>query len=287
MTRTRRVSCLLAAALLFTACSGEPGDGEGAPSITMPAGPDSTMETSPSAVPGDGSRSGTEPDPAATGPAANPQPSGVTGTGTASETSKPAFTPARLEAAVTAANRSLALGGEVLDDETLRSVLPDAESGDTAEVTFEPAACSEIAATASVSAVQDASLAGLSYGAEPEAASVLNVAAYPDDSILDTLDWIDEAVLSDCADVRMSRNGTTVTVTNTRLDVSTAAEQTLALDTVVASPAGQTRLVAVSARTGSVRLVVSMPAPRDARESVREAGRLIDAVLDELGLASP
>ncbi|MBF4992850.1 hypothetical protein ITX31_01820 [Arthrobacter gandavensis] len=84
----------------------------------------------------------------------------------------------------------------------------------------------------------------------------------------------------------MTRDGATVTVTNTRLDVATAAEQTLALDTAVSSPAGATRLVLVSARTGNVRLVASLPAPRDPQRAAAEAGRLIDAVLAELGLAS-
>ena len=115
--------------------------------------------------------------------------------------------------------------------------------------------------------------------------SVLNVAAYSGDSVLDTLDF-NESGLADCAEVRMSRDGSTVTVTNTRLDVATAAEATLALDTVVSSPAGSTQLVVVSARNGNVRLVVSVPAPRDAQQAAGEAGLLIDAVLAELEPAS-
>jgi hypothetical protein len=198
----------------------------------------------------------------------------------------PEFSSARLEAAVAAANRSLALDGQVLSEAALRAVLPDSEAAAGTEVTFEPAACAEIAATASVSAVQDASLAGLAYGTDEGAASVLNVAAYADESILDTLDYIDEAVLSDCAEVRMAGDGATVTVTNTRLEVTTAAEHILALDTAASSAAGNTRLVVVSARTGNVRLVASLPAPRDAQRSAEEAGLLIDAVLAELGLAS-
>lgn len=84
----------------------------------------------------------------------------------------------------------------------------------------------------------------------------------------------------------MAGDGATVTVTNTRLEVTTAAEHILALDTAASSAAGNTRLVVVSARTGNVRLVASLPAPRDAQRSAEEAGLLIDAVLAELGLAS-
>ncbi|MER2134949.1 MAG: hypothetical protein ABS910_09785 [Arthrobacter sp.] len=287
MRRTRRVSCLLAAAVLLTACSGTAGDGPGAPSVTVPIGPEptATAESPPPAAPGTGSSGGAEPE-GTSGVEADGRdlPGRMPDPGAASER-QPAYTSARLEAAVTAADRSLALGGEVLSEETLRAILPDTGSLGP-EVTFEPAACAQIAAADSVAAVQDASLAGLAYGPETEAASVLNVAAYSGDSVLDTLDFIDEAVLADCAEVRMSRDGSTVTVTNTRLDVSTAAEETLALDTVVSSPSGQTRLVVVSARTGSVRLVVSVPAPPDARQAAGEAGLLIDAVLAELDTAS-
>ena len=289
MTRTRRASCLLAAALLLTACSGVSGEGPAAPSITVPADPGGTGPAGPAprSGPEAGSTGGPGPETAGTAPAESTPPGLSPETGSADDGSLPAFSSARLEAAVTAASRSLALGGEVLSEETLRSMLPGTESAPGAEVTFEPAACSEIAATAAVSAVQDASLAGLAYGREAEAASVLNVAAYADESVLDTLDYIDEAVLSGCAEVRMTRDGTTVTVTNTRLDITTAADQTLALDTVVSAPAGATRLVVVSARSGSVRLVASLPAPRDPQRDAAEAGLLIDAVLAELGLASP
>ena len=270
MRRTRRVSCLLAAAVLLTACSGSPGDNPTAPSVTVPAGPDpaATADLSPPAGPEAGGSTG------------------VPSSGTAAQTTPPAFSSAQLEAAVSAAESSLALGGEVLSEDALRAVLPDA--GPTGpEVTFEPAACAQLAAADSVTAVQDAALAGLAYGSEAEAASFLNVAAYSGESVLDALDFIDEAVLADCAEVQMSRDGSTVTVTNTRLDVSTTAEETLALDTVVSAPSGSTRLVVLSARTGSVRLVASVPAPRDPQQAAGEAALLIDAVLAELGLGSP
>lgn len=286
MRRTRRVSCLLAAAVLLTACSGTPGEGPTAPSITVPAGPDptATAESPLPAAPGSGSSDAADPE-GTPGVGADSLPGRTSDSGAASEIPQPDYTSARLEAAVTAADRSLALGGEVLSAETLRAILPDTGSLGP-EVTFEPAACAQIAAADSVAAVQDASLAGLAYGRQAEAASVLNVAAYSGDSVLDTLDFIDEAVLADCAEVQMSRDGSTVTVTNTRLDVSTAAEETLALDTVVSSPSGQTRLVVLSARTGSVRLVVSVPAPPDPQQAAGEAGLLIDAVLAELDSAS-
>lgn len=281
----RTVSCLLAAAVLLTACSGSPGNGRTAPSVTVPAGPEpaATAELPPPAEPGTDGIDGAERE--GTSGAEAGATGSVPGPGSASESAAPAYTSARLEAAVREADRSLGLGGEVLSGETLRAVLPEAGSIGS-EVTFEPAACAQIAAADSVTAVQDAALAGLAYGSEAEAASVLNVAAYSGDSVLDTLDFIDESVLADCAEVRMSRDGSTVTVTNTRLDVATAAEATLALDTVVSSPAGSTQLVVVSARTGNVRLVVSVPAPRDAQQAAGEAGLLIDAVLAELEPAS-
>ena len=288
MRTPRRVSCLLAAAVLLTACSGSPGNGRSAPSVTVPAGPEPTAsaELPRSEEPGTGSSANAEPD-ATSGiegtTGIEDTPGGVPASGTAS--GQPAFSPAQLEAAVTAADRSLALGGELLSEETLRAVLPETGAIGS-EVTFDPAACAQIAATDSVAAVQDASLAGLAYGAEAEAASVLNVAAYSDTSVLDTLDFIDESVLADCSEVRMSRDGSAVTVTNTRLDVASTAEETLALDTVVSSPAGETRLVVVSARAGNVRLVVSVPAPRDPQQAAAEAGQLIDAVLAELDPAS-
>ena len=281
----RTISCLLAAAVLLTACSGSPGNDWSAPSVTVPAGPEptATAELPPPADPGADGIGGAEPE--GTSGAEEGATGSVPGPGSASESAAPAYTSARLEAAVREADRSLGLGGEVLSGETLRAVLPEAGSI-ASEMTFEPAACAQIAAADSVTAVQDAALAGLAYGSEAEAASVLNVAAYSGDSVLDTLDFIDESVLADCAEVRMSRDGSTVTVTNTRLDVATAAEATLALDTVVSSPAGSTQLVVVSARTGNVRLVVSVPAPRDAQQAAGEAGLLIDAVLAELEPAS-
>ena len=285
MRRARRLSCLLAAALLLTACSGTPGNGPTAPSVTVPPAPEpSATAAFPSAGPGTGSSAEAQPEGTA-GTEADTLPGRIPDAGAASESALPDYTPARLEAAVTAADRSLALGGEVLSEDTLRSILPDTGSLGP-EVTFEPAACAQIAAADSVAAVRSASLAGLAYGSDTEAASVLNVAAYSGESVLDTLDFIDEAVLADCAEVQMSRDGSTVTVTNTRLDVSTAAEETLALDTVVSSASGQTRLVVVSARTGSVRLVVSVPAPPDAQRAAGEAAALIDAVLAELDSAS-
>lgn len=289
MIRTRCISCLLAAALALTACSGVAGERPTAPSVTVPADPGMTAPAGPGppSDPETGRSGGPGPDATLGTAAASATPDGSPGNGEAADGNGPAFTSARLEAAVAAANSSLALEGEILSEETLRAVLPGTESASGTEVTFEPSACAEIAATASVAAVQDASLAGLAYGREAEAASVLNVAAYADASILDTLDYIEEAVLSDCAEVQMARDGATVTVTNTRLDITTAAEQTLALDTAVSSPAGGTRLVVVSARTGNVRLVASLPAPRDPQRAAEEAGLLIDAVLAALGLASP
>lgn len=284
MRRTSRASCLLAAALLLTACTGSPGGGRSAPSVTVPADPAPAV-TAEAPLPAGPETDSTSP----AGPGPAPGSDGSTGsspaTGGTSENAAPAFSAAELEAAVTAANRSLGLDGEVLSEETLRAVLPEAGSIGP-EVAFEPAACAQIAATDSVAAVQDAALAGLAYGAEAEAASVLNVAAYAGSSVLDTLDFIDESVLADCAEVQMSRDGTTVTVTNTRLDVSSTAEETLALDTVVTSPAGSTQLVVVSARTGNVRLVASIPAPGDARLAAGEASLLIDAVLAELEAGS-
>lgn len=286
MRRTRRVSCLVAAAVLLTACSGTPGNGRTAPSVTVPAAPEpaATAELPRSEDPGPGLSGGAEPD-TASGTETDTGAGRVPDRGSASESGAPAYTSAQLEAAVTEANRSLGLGGEVLSEETLRAVLPETGAIGS-EVTFEPAACAQIAASDSVAAVQDAALAGLAYGSEAEAVSVLNVAAYAGGSVLDTLDFIDESVLADCAEVEMSRDGSTVTVTNTRLDVTTAAEETLALDTVVSAPAGSTQLVVVSARTGNVRLVVSVPAPRDARQAAGEAGLLIDAVLAGLDPAS-
>ena len=299
MTRVRFLSCLLAAALLLPACSGVPGESSGAPSVTVPADPGAGAPAAPAPSTGQetGPETGLETGPETgleTGPgtdaARGAAPPGFASPGGSSGSpagaGNPEFSSARLEAAVAAANRSLALDGQVLSEAALRAVLPDTEAAAGTEVTFEPAACAEIAATASVSAVQDASLAGLAYGTDAGAASVLNVAAYADESILDTLDYIDEAVLSDCAEVRMAGDGATVTVTNTRLEVTTAAEHILALDTAASSAAGNTRLVVVSARTGNVRLVASLPAPRDAQRSAEEAGLLIDAVLTELGLAS-
>ncbi|MGK3709547.1 hypothetical protein [Arthrobacter sp. IK3] len=291
MTRVRFLSCLLAAALLLPACAGVPGESSGAPSVTVPADPGAGAPAAPAPSPapstgqetGPGSTPGTD---AARGAAPPGFASPGGSSGSPAGAGDPEFSSARLEAAVAAANRSLALDGQVLSEAALRAVLPDTEAAAGTEVTFEPAACAEIAATASVSAVQDASLAGLAYGTDAGAASVLNVAAYADESILDTLDYIDEAVLSDCAEVRMAGDGATVTVTNTRLEVTTAAEHILALDTAASSAAGNTRLVVVSARTGNVRLVASRPAPRDAQRSAEEAGLLIDAVLAELGLAS-
>ena len=291
MTRVRFLSCLLAAALLLPACSGVPGESSGAPSVTVPADPGAGAPAAPAPSTGQetGPETGLETGPG-TDAARGAAPPGFASPGGSSGSpagaGNPEFSSARLEAAVAAANRSLALDGQVLSEAALRAVLPDTEAAAGTEVTFEPAACAEIAATASVSAVQDASLAGLAYGTDAGAASVLNVAAYADESILDTLDYIDEAVLSDCAEVRMAGDGATVTVTNTRLEVTTAAEHILALDTAASSAAGNTRLVVVSARTGNVRLVASLPAPRDAQRSAEEAGLLIDAVLTELGLAS-
>ncbi|MSR98844.1 hypothetical protein FYJ28_08410 [Arthrobacter sp. BL-252-APC-1A] len=293
MRTLRRGTCLLAAALMVTACSGGGGDGASmAPSVTVPAGP----VPSPSGLiaPGDPSSSGAPQDQppeteedrrgtdAGNGRTAGPGQSSAPASGYG--TSDPVFSSARLQAAVAAVDRALYLDGEVLDEATLRQILP-AETGTSGEVTFDPPVCAELAVSESVEAVQGAALAGLAYGVPGEAPTVLNVAAYGDGSILETLGFIDEAVLSDCADVRMSRDGTTVTVTNTRLEISTTAEETLALDTRVSGAAGQTRLVAVSARTGSVRVVVSIPAPQDPEGAAREAAVLIDAVLTELGVA--
>ncbi|MER1996480.1 MAG: hypothetical protein ABTA24_08300 [Arthrobacter sp.] len=286
MRRPRRISCLLAAAVLLSACSGTPGAGPSAPSVTVPAMPDVTAATKTPTPAGPETVAGGEPEPQRVpGTETDSLPGRSPSPGAVSESVQPGFTAARLEAAVTAADRSLALGGEVLSEQALRNILPEAGSLGP-DVTFEPAACAQIAAADSVAAVQDASLAGLAYGPEAEAASVLNVAAYSGGAVLDTLDFIDEAVLADCAEVQMSRDGSTVTVTNTRLDISTAAEQTLALDTVVASASGQTRLVVVSARAGNIRLVVSVPAPQDPRQAAGEAGLLIDAVLAELDSAA-
>lgn len=273
MTPLRAAACLLAGSLLagsqlLTGCTGTSGPGEQDPSPAGTASSGSQRGTVPASPDAGTPRSSTD---TRTGPAA----------GTASQ--EPDFSPNRLEAAVASVNANLGLGGEVLTGESLRAAFP-AGSQAAEGVTFDPAACAGIAGTDSVAAVQDASLAGLAYGTAGEAPTVLNVAAYADDSLLDRLEYIDEAVLTGCAEVKMSKDGQQVTITNTQLDASTAAEQTLALNTTVSGAGSQTQLVVVSARTGSVRIVVSMPAPADPRAAVQEAAAVIDAVLENLGL---
>ena len=289
MKPTRRMACPLAAALVLAACSGGGGDiASTAPSITVPAGPGTGAPPAESWSPQPDGGSTLNTGGAGSGDSGAETPGGRVPSRPAPSagfgTADPAFSPDRLEAAVAAVDRALQLNAEVLDEATLRAMLPE-DSGASGEVEFQPAACRQIAVSESVAAVQGAALAGLTFGAPGQAPVVLNVAAYGDESVLDTLGFIDEAVLSDCAEVRMSRDGTAVTVTNTRLDVGTAAEETLALDTRVSGAAGRSQLVVVSARTGSVRLVVSVPAPRDPQAAAREAAMLIDAVLAELGLA--
>lgn len=273
MTPLRAAACLLAGSLLagsqlLTGCTGTSGPGEQDPSPAGTASSGSQRGTVPASPDAGTPRSSTG---TRTGPAA----------GTASQ--EPDFSPNRLEAAVASVNANLGLGGEVLTGESLRAAFP-AGSQAAEGVTFAPAACAGIAGTDSVAAVQDASLAGLAYGTAGEAPTVLNVAAYADDSLLDRLEYIDEAVLTGCAEVKMSKDGQQVTITNTQLDASTAAEQTLALNTTVSGAGSQTQLVVVSARTGSVRIVVSMPAPADPRAAVQEAAAVIDAVLENLDL---
>ncbi|MCC3283927.1 hypothetical protein [Arthrobacter caoxuetaonis] len=277
MTPLRAAACLLAGSLLagsqlLTGCTGTSGPGEQDPSPAGTASSGSQRGTVPASPDAGTPRSSTG---TRTGPAAGPA------AGTASQ--EPDFSPNRLEAAVASVNANLGLGGEVLTGESLRAAFP-AGSQAAEGVTFAPAACAGIAGTDSVAAVQDASLAGLAYGTAGEAPTVLNVAAYADDSLLDRLEYIDESVLTGCAEVKMSKDGQQVTITNTQLDASTAAEQTLALNTTVSGAGSQTQLVVVSARTGSVRIVVSMPAPADPRAAVQEAAAVIDAVLENLGL---
>lgn len=163
MTRVRFLSCLLAAALLLPACSGVPGESSGAPSVTVPADPGAGAPAAPapSPAPSTGQETGLE-----TGPGSRPGTDAARGaappgfaspggsSGSPAGAGNPEFSSARLEAAVAAANRSLALDGQVLSEAALRAVLPDTEAAAGTEMTFEPAACAEIAATASVSAVQ-------------------------------------------------------------------------------------------------------------------------------------
>ncbi|MFZ3451731.1 hypothetical protein [Arthrobacter sp. 7Tela_A1] len=282
MTSLRAAACLLAGSLLagsqlLTGCTGTPGPGEQGTSPAGTVSPGSQPGTTP-ASPAPASPDAASPD------AGTPRSStGTTGPDAGNAGQEPAFSPNRLEAAVASVNRNLGLGGEVLSGESLRAAFPTGSPA-TEGVTFDPAACAGIAVTDSVAAVRDASLAGLAYGPAGEAPTVLNVAAYADDSLLDRLDYIDEAVLTGCAEVKMSQDGRQVTITNTQLDASTAAEQTLALNTTVSGAGSRTQLVVVSARTGSVRIVVSTPAPADPRAAVQEAAAVIDAMLENLGL---
>lgn len=264
----RRLTVLSCAALLaVSGCSAGPDVDDLPDPATLTAEPTDGME------PTDGSEptvDTTSTNPATADPTAAPRPDTE-------------YSPEELVAALSAVNEDESLAGVILADAEIRDLVDQAGTGAPSDLTVSPEECNVFADTDVVGDALSATLAVMTFaGASSLQPDSLSLTSHGSGDVIQNQIEANRTQLADCSEFEMDISGEVVTAAVTEQQVSTNADKTFAVRTVVRVPGTIQETVSLTALIGTTTINVTVGSSGDNAEDLARGEELVDATVAAL-----
>ncbi|WP_209730851.1 hypothetical protein [Arthrobacter sp. CAN_C5] len=193
------------------------------------------------------------------------------------------YTPEELVAALTAVDEEQSLAGVILPDSDIRDLVDRAGTEAPSDLTVTPEECNVFADTDVVGPALSASLAVMTFaGASSLQPDSLSLTSHGSDDVIQDQLAANRSQLAECSEFEMDIAGEVVTAAVTEQRVTTNADRTFAVRTVVRIPGTIQETVSLTALIGTTTINVTVGSSGDNAEDLTRGEELVDATVAAL-----